>query len=131
MSATSVVVVEPHLLVRAGFSLILDAPADIDVVGQGETVDDLMRLANEQRPDVVCVAAKFADGSTVMDALEALTRVESYRPVVLLLTGKHDADIVDVATSRGVAAAISKFATPEDIVDAVRTAAQGTVTRLP
>jgi DNA-binding NarL/FixJ family response regulator len=131
MSSTSVVVVEPHLLVRAGFSLILDAPADLDVVGQGETVDELVQLADAKRPDVVCVAAKFADGSTVMDALERLTHVEGYRPVVLLLTGKHDADVVDVATSRGVAAVISKFATPEDIVDAVRAAAQGTVTRLP
>lgn len=131
MSSTSVVVVEPHLLVRAGFSLILDAPSDFSVVGQGENIDELIQLVGETHPDVVCVSAKFTDGSTIVDALDRLSRVEEREPTVLMLTGKHDEEVIDIATQRGVTAVISKFATPEDIVEAVRGAVQGTVTPQP
>lgn len=118
--STTIAIVEPHLLVRAGFTLILDATNDLTVVGQAETLEEMVPLLAEHQPDIVCVAAKFDDGSTIVDGLQRISQIEGARPVVVLLTGKRDADVVEVATSRGVAAVISKYSAPEDIVEAVR-----------
>jgi DNA-binding NarL/FixJ family response regulator len=122
VAPTSVVIVEPHLLVREGFSLILGAHPDFSVVGTADSVDAMVPLVNAEHPELLCVAAKFDDGTTVVDALERLLHVEGARPRVLLLTGKRDDEVVEVATRRGVVGVISKFSTPEDLVLAVRAA---------
>lgn len=125
MAPTKVAVVEPHLLVRAGFSLILDAPADLHVVGQSEGIAGMREVLVQEHPEVVCIAAKLADGSTAIDAIEAVRHSEWSCPRLVLLVGKHDEEVVDVALRRGVSGVVSKYATPEDIVASVRAVAQG------
>ena len=48
-----VVLADDQALVRAGFRALLDAQADIEVVGEAADGEEAVRLAVSERPDVV------------------------------------------------------------------------------
>lgn len=55
-----VVIVDDHSLLREGVASILENEVDFDVVGQGATTDDAVRLANSLQPDLVLLDIDMA-----------------------------------------------------------------------
>ena len=53
MSKLRVLIVDDQTLVRAGFSMILGAEPDIEVVGEAGNGIDALRLASDLEPDVI------------------------------------------------------------------------------
>lgn len=119
-----VVIIDDEALVRQGLTLILEAAADIEVVGVGEG-GDAMRLVEQLRPSVVLLDIRMPapDGLTVLDELCRL----SAPPAVVMLTTFDMDSYVRTALERGASGYLLKDTDPEQLPHFVRTAAAGGV----
>lgn len=117
-----VVVADDQELVRSGFSMILEAQADIEVVaeaGDGAAAVDAVR---RHTPDVLLLDIRMP----VMDGLEAARRVcaQSGCKVVMLTTFDLDEYVYD-ALYAGASGFLLKDVRRDDLVHAVRVVAGG------
>jgi DNA-binding NarL/FixJ family response regulator len=120
-----VLLADDQVLVRAGFRALLDAQADIEVVGEADDGAAAVALAAELRPDVVLMDIRMPG----LDGLEA-TRQIGARPelaevkVVVLTTFELD-EYVFEALRGGAAGFLVKDTEPADLLRAVRVVAAG------
>jgi DNA-binding NarL/FixJ family response regulator len=120
----SVVLVDDHALVRAGFRMILEAHDDIEVVGEASDGDQAVITARQLRPDVVLMDIQMPR----MDGLRATARIvqepDIGSRVVILTTFERD-DYIFEALRAGASGFLLKNAPPEELVHAVRVVASG------
>jgi DNA-binding NarL/FixJ family response regulator len=120
-----VVLADDQQLVRGGLRALLDAEADLDVVGEAGDGAEASKLAAELRPDVVLMDIRMPG----VDGLEA-TRTITADPdltdvrIVILTTFDHD-EYVFEAIRVGAAGFLVKDTEPVDLIRAVRTVAAG------
>ncbi|GAA4958998.1 response regulator transcription factor [Actinoplanes utahensis] len=117
-----VVVVDDEALVRSGFSLILNAAPDVEVVAAtgGAGAFDAVR---EHRPHVVLLDIRMpdVDGLTVLRLIRTLPAP----PVVAMLTTFDADEYVLSALDAGAAGFLLKDTDPEDLAQLVRTLSAG------
>ncbi|MFF4957842.1 response regulator [Streptomyces sp. NPDC001222] len=123
-----VAVVDDEALVRSGFSLILNAADDIEVVTTA-TGADALDAVREHRPDVVLLDIRMpdVDGLTVLRELRALPDP----PVVAMLTTFDADEYVLTALHSGAAGFLLKDTEPDQLAQLVRTLAAGGVVMSP
>lgn len=122
-TATRVLVVDDHDLFRIGLSSLLSGQPDLELVAQASGGRMGVRLARELRPDVVLMDLQMPD----LDGHEATRRILEHDPairVVVLTVLSHDKDIV-AALNAGACGFLAKDTPVDDVVLAVRAAAQG------
>ena len=120
----SVLIVDDQELVRTGFRMILEAEADIEVVGDAgnglEAIDEARRL----RPDVILMDVRMPE----LDGIEATRRLlengGSGAKVVMLTTFDMDEYVYD-ALRAGASGFLLKDVPPEHLVDGIRAVANG------
>lgn len=122
MSKIGIVIVDAQQLVRAGFSLILQAQDDLRVLGEGSSTADAVALVERHRPDVVLVASTLADGDGFA-ATERIRALGAPQPCIVVLVGSRDGDLGERARAAGADRTLGKYAIPEQIVAEVRHAA--------
>ena len=123
MSRIKVLVVDDHAMFRQGIRSLLETCDDIDVVGEAadgsEAVEEVRRVA----PHVVLMDI----GMPVMGGVEATRRIQKEAPNtrVLVLTQYEDSEYVLSMLRAGAKGYISKTATGEELVSAIRTVHRG------
>jgi DNA-binding NarL/FixJ family response regulator len=120
-----VVVADDQELVRSGFSMMLDAQADIEVVGEAEDGEAAIAVTRRVGPDVVLMDVRMPR----MDGIEATRRlagpdVSTPVKVVILTTFDLDEYVFD-ALRAGASGFLLKDVRREDLVHAVRVVAAG------
>lgn len=119
----TIVLADDQELVRAGFRVILESEPGLRVVGEAadgaQAVDAVVRL----RPDVVCLDVQMPG----VDGLEAARRIAALDdpPAVLVLTTFDHDDALFQALEAGASGFLLKNASPERLIEAVRTVAAG------
>jgi DNA-binding NarL/FixJ family response regulator len=119
-----VLIADDQSLVRAGFRLILDAEADIEVVGEASDGLEAVLAARETRPDVVLMDIRMPN----VDGLEATRRLLDGRddgPSVLILTTFDLDEYVYEGLRAGASGFMLKDTPPEQLVEAIRVVASG------
>ena len=118
-----VLVVDDQALVRAGFRMILEAEADLDVVGEAidgrQAMDEALRL----RPDVVLMDVRMPR----MDGIEATRRLlaaDAEAKVLMLTTFDMD-EYVYEALRAGASGFLLKDVPPEQLVAGIQAVASG------
>jgi DNA-binding NarL/FixJ family response regulator len=115
-----VVLADDQPLVRAGFRMLLDSEADIDVVAEANDGAEALALASAMRPDVVLMDIRMPG----MDGLEALRRMTDDDALagvkVLVLTTFELDEYVFEAVRLGASGFLVKHTQPADLVRAVR-----------
>ncbi|WOX10615.1 response regulator transcription factor [Streptomyces sp. N50] len=118
-----VLVADDQAVVRDGVVLLLTSAQDIEVVGQAGDGNEAVRLAVAERPDVALVDLRMPglDGAQV--TAEILAAGIGTR--VLILTTFADDDAVMPALRAGALGYLTKDATGEAVLAAVREVAAG------
>jgi DNA-binding NarL/FixJ family response regulator len=122
--STSVLVIDDEQLVRTGLRAIIEAEADLTVVGEGADGSEVVPLARRLSPDVILMDVRMPaiDGiQATRNLLAALTEP----PKVLVVTTFENDDYVYEALRAGASGFLLKRARPDEIVQAVRIVAQG------
>ncbi|NKR28279.1 DNA-binding response regulator [Prescottella equi] len=120
----SVLLVDDHLVVRAGLRALLDSQPDITVIGEADTGEDAVAMAAARSPDVVMMDLALGTG---IDGVEAIRRIRAARPeqpVLVFTTYDTDADVVR-ALDAGAIGYLLKDSAPPDIFGAIRDAVAG------
>src|ERR1035438_2021789 len=118
-----VLVVDDSHLFRTGLSALLGSQPDIEVVAQASGGRMGVRLARELRPDVVLMDLRMPDLQGA-EATRAIVAGEPTTRVVALTVSAEEPDVA--ATIQAGACGFLVKGTPiEDVVLAVRAAAQG------
>jgi DNA-binding NarL/FixJ family response regulator len=120
---TTVLVVDDQPVVRLGFSAVLAAQDDLDVVGDASNGAEAVEAAHRLRPDVVVMDVRMP----VMDGIEATRRITALdnAPRVLVLTTFDLDEYVYDALRAGASGFLLKDAPAERLADAVRVVAAG------
>jgi DNA-binding NarL/FixJ family response regulator len=120
-----VLVCEDQALVRAGFTTILAAQPDMEVVGEAADGLAAVRSAQELKPDVVVMDVRMP----LLDGIEATRRLagpDSANPARILVVTTFNVDAyVYEALRAGASGFLLKDAPPPELVNAVRVVARG------
>jgi DNA-binding NarL/FixJ family response regulator len=116
---------DDHALVRAGFSVLLDAEPGVEVVGVATDGREAVELARAQRPDVVLMDIRMpeVDGIEATRQIAADPALDGVR-VLILTTFELDEYIVD-ALRAGASGFLLKDIEPVELVRAVKVVAAG------
>ena len=120
-----VAVADDHALVRAGFSVLLDAEPGVEVVGVATNGREAVELARAQRPQVVLMDIRMpeVDGIEATRQIAADPALDGVR-VLILTTFELDEYIVD-ALRAGASGFLIKDTEPVELVRAVKVVAAG------
>jgi DNA-binding NarL/FixJ family response regulator len=118
-----VVVADDQAVMRSGLRMILDAQADIEVVGEADDGAKGVELVRRLDPDVVLMDIRMP----VLDGIAATRQLRdsSCRSRVLILTTYAVDDNLYEALRAGASGFFAKTDAPDQIVAAVRSAAAG------
>jgi DNA-binding NarL/FixJ family response regulator len=120
---TTVLVADDQAMIRVGLRKILEAEADLSVVGEAGDGEDAVAEARLLRPDVVLMDIRMP----VLDGIEATRRIVAALPstrVLVLTTFGLDTYVFD-SLRAGASGFMLKDAPPEELVAAVRIVAAG------
>ncbi len=119
----TIVLADDQELVRAGFRVILESEPGFRVVGEAGDGAQAVEAVRALRPDVVCLDVQMPG----VDGLEAARRIATLPdpPAVLVLTTFDSDDALFQALEAGASGFLLKNASPERLIDAVRTVAGG------
>jgi len=118
-----ILLADDQALVRGGFSLILGAEPDIEVVAEAADGEEAVERAIEMQPDLVLMDIRMPTVDGIEATRRLLERVPSTR-VLILTTFDLDEYVVD-AFRAGASGFLLKTAPPQQLVAAVRTVHEG------
>ena len=117
-----VLVVDDQPLMRSGFSMMLSAEEDIEVIGDAADGASAIEACRQLRPDVVLMDVQMPG----MDGIEATSRIvaEGLARVLILTTFDRDDYLFD-ALRAGAGGFLLKNSDPDDLVDGIRAIGHG------
>lgn len=119
---STVLLVDDQPMVRAGLGLILRSQPDLQVVGECGDGAEVPAAVAALAPDLVCMDVRMPG----IDGVEATRRLRAANgPPVCILTTFGDEEVLWSAVDAGAAGFELKSATPENLIEAVRTVAAG------
>jgi DNA-binding NarL/FixJ family response regulator len=122
MDKIHLVIVDDHPLFREGVVSVLGTEPDMEIVGQGDTAQDAMRLARDLLPDVLILDINIPGGG-----LQAAQAIANAYPVIkiVMLTGSPDEDNVLTALRAGAQAYVLKGVSARELVNILHTVRSG------
>jgi DNA-binding NarL/FixJ family response regulator len=119
-----ILLVDDHLVLRAGLKALLDAETDMRVVGEASTGEEALEKAKSLKPDVVVMDLSMPG----MGGLEATRQIsELGQARVLVLTMHSEEEYLLPVLEAGGSGYVKKTSADEDLTNAIRTVARDEV----
>jgi DNA-binding NarL/FixJ family response regulator len=118
-----VLIVDDHAILRGGLVSLLSTTDDLEVVGEAESGEEAVRLADELEPDVVLMDLSMPG----MNGVEATALIRAQDPSIsiLVLTSLADRNWIMEAVEAGADGYLLKHAEPEVILAGIREVLRG------
>lgn len=118
-------IVDDHAVVRSGLRMILETEQDINIVAEAETANEAIRAAYDEKPDVILMDIHLPD----LTGIEATKSIKETQPdiKIVALTINEDEEYFFRMLEAGASGYVPKRAAPEELLTAIRVAAQGEV----
>jgi DNA-binding NarL/FixJ family response regulator len=117
-----ILLVDDHPVVRAGLRALLSRHGDFEVVGDAGDGAEGVQLARRLAPDLVLMDLQPGPGIDGVEATRQMVALPDACRVIVLTTYDSDPDILR-AVEAGAVGYLLKDASPEQILQVVRTAA--------
>jgi DNA-binding NarL/FixJ family response regulator len=136
MDVINILIVDDHTLFRTGVRKMLEAEADMRVVGEAATGREALEQARKSVPDVILMDIKMPDPSATdsrsapgraLDGIEATRRLVREMPHVgvIFCTMFQDDEFIFSGLQAGGRGYILKDADPDSMLRAIRAVAHG------
>nr|WP_300182933.1 response regulator transcription factor [uncultured Agathobaculum sp.] len=118
-----VLIADDQELIRQSLSFVLDAQADIEMVGTASNGREAIELARKEKPDVVLMDIRMPE----VDGVECTRLIKSAYPQikVIILTTFDDDEYVFGALRYGASGYLLKGVSVKELADAVREVVRG------
>ncbi len=120
-----VFVLDDHEVVRRGVIQLLEAEADIEVVGEAATAVQAYSRIRAVHPDVAILDVRLADGGDGVSICRDVRSEMDPAPAVLMFTSYADDEALIEAIMAGASGYLLKQVVGSDLVGAVRRLAAG------
>jgi two-component system response regulator NreC len=119
---TSIVIADDHAVMRSGLRMLLDATEDLEVVAEAGDVPETIRKLKAYKPDVLLLDLHMPGGPS----LPAIPDMKHASPEtrIVVLTMQNSPGYVREALKAGALGYVTKEQADDELVDAVRLAAQ-------
>ncbi|MFF9898929.1 response regulator [Streptomyces longispororuber] len=119
-----VLIADDQMMVREGFSVLLNAMPDIEVVGEAVNGREAVRQVRELAPDVVLMDIRMPELNGIEATREIVAADDSATKVLVLTTFDLD-EYVYQALRAGASGFLLKDASARQLADGVRVVASG------
>jgi DNA-binding NarL/FixJ family response regulator len=123
MTRLRIVLADDHAVVRAGLELLINAQADMEVVGHATDGREAVRQVRECQPDMIVMDVSMPN----LDGVEATAQIARANPQVriLALTRHGDQGYLSRLLRAGAAGYILKKTAADELITAIRIVAEG------
>jgi two-component system response regulator NreC len=125
MKKTKLLLVDDHTVIRSGLRMLLDNEDDVEIIAEAGTAEEALDKAVEHEPDVVVMDIGLPDASGIDVAASIKERLPGV--AIVALTIHEDEEYFFKMLEAGASGYVPKRAAPEELLKAIRTAAQGQV----
>ena len=119
----TVVIADDHAVVRKGLRLLVEAEPGLRVVAEAGTVPDALRMAKAHRPNVIVLDLNMPGGSS-LEAIPTM-RLQAPMTAIVVLTMQDDPSFARQALQSGALGFVLKEAADDELLGAIRLAAEG------
>jgi NarL family two-component system response regulator LiaR len=118
-----VLIVDDHAVVRRGIRALLDVEPGMEVAGEAASGREAVAQVEKLNPDVILMDLVMPG----IDGVEAIRQIRSSQPdaTILVLTGFGSDDKLFPAIRAGALGYLLKDASPQELIRAIRDAADG------
>ncbi len=118
-----VCIVDDHALFRKGLRMLLSTDDSMDLVGEGATAADAMRIISEEKPDVAILDLTMPGDS----GLTIIPHIREQYPTVriLVLTMHDDVDFAKRVLAAGASSYMTKSAAETEVLSTVHAVYEG------
>ena len=123
MKKTTILLADDHTVVRKGIEFLTQDEPDLEVVGEARDGREAVELFTKLRPKVSILDLSMP----VLNGLEAAAQISKVDAGagIIILSMHSDETYIMRAISAGVRGYVSKESAEDEIVDAIRTVAEG------
>ncbi len=117
--------VDDHEVLRSCLRMLLESQEDIQIVGEAGTAAEALEAVERLEPEVILLDIGLPD----MSGIQVMERIREVKPdiAVVALTIHEDKEYVFKMLEAGATGYVPKRAAPEELLTAIRAAAQGHV----
>ena len=120
-----VAIADDQQLIRAGFRSLLEAEADIEIVGEAGTGAEALSLVTATRPDVVLMDIRMPDGDGLWATEQIAKRSDLSATRIVIVTTFELDEYVGRAIRAGASGFLVKDTEPVELIRAVHVVAGG------
>lgn len=123
MKKIKILIADDHSVVRSGLRLLFQRTPEFSIVGEAADGEEVIRLANEQKPDVAIVDISMPK----LNGIEATRIIKEQNPAVkvLILTVHENEGYIYQMMRAGANGYVLKNAEKKEIFDAIHTLVSG------
>ncbi|MEI7795388.1 MAG: response regulator transcription factor [Methylococcaceae bacterium] len=121
----TVILVDDHAIVRAGFRLLLATEANIEVIAEAERGEQALQLYADLQPDIIIMDLSMAGMGGLETTRRLVLRHENVK--IIVFSVHHEKVYVQRAMNAGAKGYICKHAHPEVLITAIKKVANGEI----
>ena len=112
-----VIILDNHLLVRAGIRRLIEDAPEIRVVGEAGSLSAGLQIISDLKPDIVLFEMNL-EAWTITEII-ARINIASCKSRIILVTGTNNPMIIQQAVENGVVGVVLKTQSPEILTKAI------------